>query len=286
MLLKLLSKLPLNLLYLLAGLIYLIVYYVVRYRRPIVFDHIRTAFPKMSEKEVRRLAKRFYRNLADITVEIIKGISISGQELEQRTTHKNLELIHALADQGQSFVLLSSHAGNWEWLQLAVGMKMPIPMGSVYKPLHNRKMDQVFFEMRSRFGATLIEATEFMDVVVKNRKKQLIYAILADQKPRGSAKCHVTEFLNRETRFFTGPEKVAQFARAPVVFVHMTRLKRGYYEIEYELIAEPPYQKQKDYYPITESYARAVEKHILQYPDSWLWSNRRWRVRRAEKSVA
>ena len=279
MLFKLFAKLPLPLLYTLSGPIYFVTYHLVRYRRGIVREHLSTAFPTSSEKEICRLEKRYYRNLADVTVEVVKGMAISEAEFEARVTHKNYDLVKGFIDQGKSLLLLSSHSGNWEWLQLAMGLQLPILVESIYKPLHSKTMDRVFYEMRTRFGASLVNAVDLMGEVIKNRKKQRAYAILADQKPRGSGRCHHTDFLNRDTRFFVGPEKIAQFAKLPIIYVRMTRVKRGYYEIEYQLLAEPPYEKNKDSYPITELYARAVESHILQYPDSWLWSNRRWRVR-------
>jgi len=279
MLFKLIAKLPLPLLYTLSGPIYFVIYHLVRYRRDIVREHLSSAFPSSSEKEINRLEQRYYRNLADVTIEVVKGMAISEAEFEARVTHKNYDLVKGLIDQGKSFLLLSSHSGNWEWLQLAMGLQLPVLVESIYKPLHSKTMDRVFYAMRTRFGARLVNAADLMGEVVKNRKKQRAYAILADQKPRGSGRCHYTRFLNRDTRFFVGPEKIAQFAKLPIIYVRMTRVKRGYYEIEYQLLAEPPYEKNKDSYPITELYARAVESHILQHPDSWLWSNRRWRVR-------
>ncbi len=286
MLFGLLAKLPLGLLYALARLIYFITYYVVRYRRGVVFEHLRTAFPERSEAELRTLAKSYYRNLADVLVEVIRANEISATELDQRVVHKNFELLDELVAQGRSIIFLSSHSGNWEWLQLSVGLRLPIPMDGVYKPLHNKAMDRFIFGMRTRFGSSLIDVDNFMAEVVKNKRQQRAYAVLADQKPKGSGRFHTTQFLNRETRFFIGPEKIAQFAKAAVVFVRMTRKSRGYYEAEYELIAEPPYMKDDKKYPITELYARAVESHINANPDSWLWSNRRWRVRNHNKKVA
>lgn len=286
MLFGLLAKLPLGLLYLLARLIYFLTYYVIRYRRGIVFDHLRTAFPDYSESQIRLLAKNYYRNLADVLVEVIKANDISEKELNERVSHKNFELLEELVGQGRSIILLSSHSGNWEWLQLAVGLRLPVPLDGVYKPLHNQAMDRFIYGMRTRFGSKLIDVENFMKEVIRNKRQQRAYAVLADQKPKGSGKFHTTQFLNRETRFFIGPEKIAQFSKAAVVFVRMTRKARGYYEAEYELIAEPPYQKDDMNYPITELYARAVESHINANPDSWLWSNRRWRVRASNKKVA
>ncbi len=282
MLFKLISKLPLTLLYPLSWPIYWVIYYVLRYRRRIVREHLCSVFPDHSEKEIRQLEKRYYKNLADVTVEIVKAMGISKEELENRVAHKNFEIVNSFITQGKSFILLSAHSCNWEWSLLAVGLKLPILLECVYKPLHSKYMDRIFYAMRTRFGAKLVDTNDLMAEVIKNRKNQRAYVMLADQKPRGTGRCHNTRFLNRETLFFIGPEKIAQFAKLPIIFVSMKRIRRGYYELDYQLLAEPPYKKVKDDYPITEKYARAVETHIFENPDSWLWSNRRWRVRNPE----
>lgn len=283
---KLLSKLPLNLLYAIARLIYFVLYYVIRYRRKLVFDHLRSAFPDYSEQEIIRIAKDYYRNIADVAVELIKASDLPEQAFRERVKYRNFELLESLVSQGQSFVLLAAHSCNWDWLQLSLSLNLSIPLDGVYKPLHSKGADRYFYEMRSRFGCNLIKNQDFMQSVLKNKRQQRAYAIIADQKPKGSDKSHVTTFLNRETRFYIGPEKIAQFTKAPVVFLHMQRIRRGYYEVECEMLGEPPYPRGKDCYPITERYARAVESQIRQNPDCWLWSNRRWRVRKSPTEAA
>lgn len=278
-LLKLLSKLPLGLLYRLAPLIYLAMFYLARYRRAEVFDHLATAFPDKSRNEITRLAKSYYRNLADVTVEIIKAADISAQELKTRITHNNFEILSSLVANGQSFMLLAAHCCNWEWMLQAVNDKLPIPMSVVYKPLHSKGPDRFMLDIRSRFGADPIDLKDFSSEVVRCKASQRAYSLLADQKPRGTGRYHATRFMNRETRFFIGPEKVAQFIKMPIVYVSMVRIAKGYYELDYRLLAEPPYKKIKGEYPVTERYARAVESQILNQPESWLWSNRRWRSR-------
>lgn len=283
---KLLSKLPLNILYAFARIIYFVLYYIIRYRRKLVFEHLGSAFPDLNEQEVRAIAKDYYRNIADVAVELIKAADLPEQEIQDRVKHRNFEMLESLVEQGQSFVLLAAHSCNWDWLQLSLSLNLSIPLDGVYKPLHSKGADRYFYEMRSRFGCNLIKSQDFMQSVLKKKRQQRAYAIIADQKPKGSDKCHITTFLNRETRFFIGPEKIAHFTRAPVIFLHMKRIKRGYYEVECELLGEPPYKKDKDHYPVTERYARAVESQIRENPECWLWSNRRWRVRKAATPAA
>ncbi|MEH6357498.1 MAG: lysophospholipid acyltransferase family protein [Pseudomonadales bacterium] len=275
--LKLLSKIPLSVLYLFSGTVYFLLYYVARYRRKVVATHLSYAFPDKDEQQQIAIAKSFYRNLADVIVESIHSASMTKQEIQQRVKVINPEVLQAIIDTGSSFNLLGGHCANWEWLLLSASIEVPISMDAVYKPLHAKSADRFMYEMRTRFGADLINLKDVMTEVIKRKGSQRFYSILSDQRPPTKGRAHVTQFLNRETRFFIGPEKIAQFTKIPVVFVKMTRVSRGQYEVSFELLAEPPYKKTRDTYPVTELYVRALEKQIIESPDSWLWSNRRWK---------
>jgi len=275
--LKFLSKLPLSVLYLFSGFIYFLLYYVVRYRRKVVAEHLKHAFPEKSEQQRQDIDKRFYRNLADVIVESIRSASMSREEIQRRVKVVNPQVLQTIIDRGSSFALLGGHCANWEWLLLSTSIEVPINMDAVYKPLHRKSADRFMYEMRTRFGADLIDLKDVMTEVIKRKGSQRFYSILSDQRPRSKGRAHVTQFLNRETRFFIGPEKIAQFTKIPVVFVKMTRVSRGQYQVSFELLAEPPYAKARDAYPVTELYVRALEQQIKDSPSDWLWSNRRWK---------
>lgn len=277
LMLKLLSKLPLPVLYLFSGVLYCLLYYVVRYRRKVVAAHLQQAFPDKCAAERKLIAKKFYRGFSDVTVEALYSGNMSREEVSERVQFKNIELLESLLDQGSSFILLGGHCCNWEWLLLSIGAKLPIPVNAVYKPLHNKSVDRFMLETRSRFNVEPIPHQEFMNEVVKRKRSQRVYGILADQRPRNKGRAHITQFLNRETRCFIGPEKIAQFVKIPVVFMKMTRLSRGRYQLAFELLAEPPYKKERDSYPLTERYIRKLEEQIMETPEDWLWSNRRWK---------
>jgi len=275
--LKFLSKLPLSVLYLFSGLIYFLLYYVARYRRKIVAAHLQQAFPDKSEQQRIAIGKKFYRGFSDVTVEALYSGNMSRQEVDERVQFKNVELLESLLEQDSSFILLGGHCCNWEWLLLSLGVKLPLPINAVYKPLHNKNVDRFMYETRSRFNIDPIPHKDFMTEVVKRKSSQRVYAILADQRPPSKGRAHVTQFLKRETRCFIGPEKIAQFVKIPVVFMKMTRTSRGRYQLAFELLAEPPYEKVRDSYPVTESYIRMLEQQIMDSPADWLWSNRRWK---------
>ncbi len=282
-LLKYVAKLPLDVLYRFSNIAYLVIYYLVRYRRRVVAENLANAFPERNPEERKRIEKAFYRNLADTTFEVIKAANMSEQELLQRVEHANTEVLQPIIDAGQSMILLSAHSCNWEWLLLSTSVKLPVPMDVVYKPLHDEDADKDMFVTRSRFGVDPIDMKNFAKEVIRRKGTQRAYCILGDQRPGSKAKAFETRFLNQPTRFFVGPETIAEFVKIPIIYVHMHRIERGYYRVTFEVLAQPPYESEKDQYPVTERYVQMLEKHIREYPESWLWSHRRWRNRGLEK---
>jgi Kdo2-lipid IVA lauroyltransferase/acyltransferase len=276
--LTVLSKLPLAVLYTLGGPLYCVVYYLLGYRKTVVYNNLRTAFPECTEPEIRRLAKQFYRNLVDVALEVLKALSMSEHELLRRVRFRNPELIEPYARQQQSLLLLAAHQCNWIWLLLAGGIRLPLPIDVLYKRLHHRGCDRLMLAIRSRFGAQSIAQRHAFVDIMKQRHRLRGLAMTADQTPPKGAEKYWTYWLNQETAFAVGGEKIAKITRYPVVFVGMQRLRRGYYEVSFTLLAEPPYTRHDD--TIMARYVREVEQQIRAAPADWLWSHRKWKYKK------
>lgn len=208
-------------------------------------------------------------------VEVIKSITLSKEQLKKRVHISNPEVLDEFTSSRQSVVLLASHQCNWEWLQLACCLKLPFALQGVYNPLSYKPADRVMLAARSRFGTRPIPMKNFMADIMKSRKEPKGLIIVADQSPRRADKKYWARFLNQDTAFFIGPQKVAWITQSPVMFMSMKRIRRGYYEVSLRLLARPPYAKND--YQIVERYAREVERQVREYPSDWLWSYERWK---------
>ncbi len=275
-LLKLLSFLPLWFLYRLSDVVYLFIYYITPYRKKEVFEHLRRSFPEKSATEIKKIAKNFYRNIADVLVESIKAISISENELAKRVIFNNAELLQPWIDKQQSMIFMAAHQCNWEWLLLGSCVHFPFPLDAVYKPLHYPAGDQLMYDIRARFAAKPIAVKQTIMEMMKRRNELRGFALVADQSPLQDEEKYWTTFLQQDTPFPVGAEKIARLTQYPVFFVNMRRIKRGYYAVRLELLAAPPYAKEEGY-PIIAAYAQATERQILQQPQDWLWSYRKWK---------
>jgi len=276
-LIKLLSKLPLKFLYLLSDCIFFFIYYVIKYRRKVVFNNLKHSFPEKGRKEIQALAKQFYHNFSDAFMEMVKGLSISKQELKKRVILQNNDFFASFLGAGNSIMIATSHTFNWEWALLGCCAYYPeVKVNVIYTPLTNLNFEKLLFKMRSRFGGIMVEKTQVAKSILRNRNISKVLVLNADQVPQAKMdSLYWTKFLNQDTAFFIGLERIPKFFNYPIYYMKMTRFSRGYYLIDFLKIAAPPYEK--DGHTILDNYVEILEKHILEDPGNWLWSHRRWK---------
>ena len=279
-LLRLLTRIPLPLLYPWAWLIYFVAYRVVRWRRDQAEADVARALPELTDAARAEVVRRSYRNLADTVVEAFWGFGASGDALKRRVVMENPEVVESCVAAGQSVVLLTAHYGNWEWLLLAAGVHFGIAIDVVYQPQRVASIDAFLRQARSRFGSRLIPRKEFVYDLLSRAEQIRAYALIADQTPKHKTDPrHWTRFLHQDTAFFVGAGKIAKFLDAKVLYVRMRRVSRGRYSVLLEEIAAPPFDDVGDV-EIVERYARKLERDIRASPADWLWLQKKWKIRR------
>ena len=277
-LLKLLSRLPLTLLYLLAPLVYYVTYYLLGHRKHILFDNLRQCFPEKSEREIVALAKRNFRNFSDVLIEMLKAISMSDEEILRRVEFRNLDPLIEYAKERKPMLLLAAHHCNWEWLLLGASLRLPFPLDVVYKPLDNDLFEALMLRARERFGGNLIAPENFIGEIIKRRGQAVGFVMNTDQTPLREEEKYWARFMNRDTAFFVGADKIARMTRAPVFFVAMRRVSRGHYEAQLSELARPPFPTGD--HPVVERYVRALEEIVRQSPEDWLWIYNKWKYKK------
>ncbi len=275
----LMSRWPRRLLDAFGFVAYFVVYRVLRWRRRLAATNLANAFPEKTAAQREDILRQSYRNLGRTLGEALWGYAASSEELAARVHYVNPELVAKYAARGQSVVLLAAHFCNWEWLLLTAGPVLKVPIDAVYKPQRVPSVDVYLRAARSRFGGNPIPHQTFMFEVMKRRADVRAYALVADHTPRHNEEKHWTRFLNQDTAFFVGADKIARILKAPVIYVAMRREGAGRYSVELKLLAEPPYDR--DAGPeIVERYARNLEEEIRRSPADWLWINRKWKYRK------
>ena len=282
-LLRLISRLPLGVLYVLADLCFPLLYYVARYRRKVVTENLNNAFPELSPRERHKIRRRFYRWFCDYVVETLKLLSISRQEMMRRMVIEGVdEMERSLETKPFVFIFLG-HYCNWEWVSsIPLWYQKEDSHGAqLYRPLKNKAFDRLFLEMRSRFGSENISKYEALRHILQLRRdgKKTCIGFISDQTPGWNSIHDWVDFLHQDTPVFTGTERIAKKVDAAIFFADIRRVRRGYYHLVLRRMTDEP----KDFpdYALTELYMRELEQIIRRQPHLWLWSHRRWKHRRA-----
>ena len=277
-LLKLKSLLPFSILYVLSDFTYLIVYYLIGYRKKVVRENLKRSFPGKTDRELLATEKKFYHHLCDLLFESMKMATISKEEMSRRMKILNYEPLLKHYDENKSVLLITSHYGNWEWTS-SFSMYLPAdkPMYQVYKQLKNKFFDRLIYNLRIRFGSVNVEVNELFDVLssLKQQGKMGMIGLISDQSPSRKGIKYQSQFLNQRTPVITGTEIIAKKYDFPVYFVQIRRVKRGYYTCNPVPICLHPQESGK--FEITEKYIRLLEQEIMAEPAYWLWSHRRWK---------
>jgi len=272
----LISILPFRLLYIFSDIICVLVYNIIGYRKNVVRQNIAMALPHLSEGERLTIEKKFYHHLCDIFLEMIKTMTISRKEIEKRYVFTNLDVYLDLEKKGKSISLLCAHYASYEW---AVSMNYHITFEGygIYKKINNTYFDKLVKDIRSKFKATLITTRETIPTIEKNIKTNHlgVYGLASDQSPQASKAYHWAQFMGIETPVHTGAEMLAKRFDMNVIFLRTKKIKRGYYEATFELMADNP--KEVSNYEISDDFMRRVEKQILEAPEFYLWTHKRWK---------
>lgn len=275
----LLSHLPLGVLYLFGYMVYILLYYVVGYRKKVVKQNLSESFPDMTAKRLRLIMKDFYLNFADYIVETIRLGGISQKEILSRISYENLDLVEGYLKAGKPVVAYFSHCINWEWVtSLGVIVDVEnIECSQVYRPLKSKWMDGYMLRIRQRFNSRCYaKSTVFRELIRRRAEgKATLTGFMSDQKPSHNDSGYITMLLNHPTAMISGTEIVARKLDAAVVYLDMTKLHRGRYHVRIVPIADDPTKMKEN--EITERYTRLLEENIRRQPSIWLWTHRRWK---------
>ena len=280
-----LSLLPLCVHYAFSYVLYAVVYHVVGYRRKIVWKNLSDSFPEKSEEERRSIERAFYHWFSDYIMETLKLFSMSKEQMRRRMVFKGAEVVQQCIDRGQGVALYLGHYCNWEWVS-----SIPLWLGSndyagsqVYHVLESPVMDRLLLYLRHRMGPDNVPMASVLRYILQNReaRRPVVMGFIADQVPFWNNIGDWLTFLNHpQTPVLTGTERIARRFDMACVYIDIRRVRRGYYEAEFQLMTDSP--KDVDELSITRDYFRRLEQSIRRQPHLWLWTHNRWKRTREE----
>ncbi len=274
---RLISKLPMGLLYQLANVLYVLLYHLASYRKTVVRTNLRKSFPEKGDSWIKSVEQAFYRHLCEVIVEVIKSSSMSREHLLGSIKYEHPEVLHQHYLNRRSVVVIMAHTGNWEWIPPLAALIAPQFSQGLYKPLSNVAFDEFFKKTRTRFGSGVIPMDRALKVMMEQQRQGELTAtaFIADQTPSNLSSGEWLKFLNQETLFFTGTEKIARKLGHAVIYLSMKRNGRGKYLVSMTNICDDASKVNEGF--ITHQMAALMEADILEQPENWLWSHKRWK---------
>lgn len=268
------SLLPMSLLYKFSFFLYILVYYVIGYRKTIVIQNLARSFPDKRYEEIRCILSKFYICFTAYFVEIIKSISVSEQILDKKIIFENTEIVDWHIRSGRNVIACLGHCSNWEMLNF-----MPYHFShdiyAVYKPLRSKIMNKLMIKIRSRLGMKLISNKSIIRHILSNKSLPSVYLFLSDQCPRTKEEKYKFEFLHQEAYVFSGMEKLARISRSAVIYLHITQQSKGKYKITcIPLCSEAESMNEGE---ISQKYVALLTENIKDEPYGWLWTHKRWK---------
>lgn len=278
-LLWIISILPFHIFYWFSDMIYFLVYYIIGYRKKTVRANLAMALPHLNDEERLVIEKKFYQHLCDMFLEMVKTMTISSEEMNKRFVITNLEVIKEYEKKGKSIMLIASHYASWEWL-ITLNLKLTYQGVAVYKQLANKYFDKLIKRIRSKYNTQLIATNKTIPFISNNHKKGIlsVYGLPSDQSPKLERIPHWDTFMGIEVPVHTGPEVLAKKYDMTVLFAKIKKVKRGYYELTLVPISDNP--RSIPNFGITHAYIQEVEKQILEAPEYYFWTHKRWKHKR------
>jgi Kdo2-lipid IVA lauroyltransferase/acyltransferase len=274
-----LSILPLKILNALFSPFYLLITYIIKYRKKVTIENLKYSFSDWTPTQVSKLYKQYQQHLTQIAAEMLKMISISRKKLNKRYYCTNPEIVNSFYTKGQSVILVSGHYNNWEWMVLALDSMFQHHGIGVGKANSNKDFERLINRARTRYGTEVVFADHVRDTFENyiETGTPCAYMMLSDQSPNNLKKAYYTNFLNQDSAIIYGAEYFAKKYNFPVFYYQVIKDKPGYYHVDITLISDKP--QETHYGEITEKYVQLLEQTIINKPQYWLWSHRRWKNR-------
>lgn len=274
--------LPFWLLYAFSSGIYFLLYYILRYRRKVVWDNLSKSFPEKSAEELTQISKDFYNHLTDLFIESLKGFSLSKKQLLDRFDIKDPDFIRSYYHKNQSIIVLMGHYGNWEWGAMISPSFFLQRVAAIYTPIKNVHINNYVKRSRERFGAVLCSTTTAARSFQQYQNDNTIFLLAADQNPSNPKRAHWVNFLGRETATLRST-RFAQLHDLPLAFVTISKVKRGHYQVDFQKITDNPNDHTN--LELTQLFMNHLEAQIRKQPAHWLWSHKRWKHSRNKANL-
>lgn len=290
LLLYLISLLPLNVLYALAGFLFVWPMKLFGYRRTVILTNLARSFPEKQYHEIRQICSEYYAHLGHLCAEGVWLLSASEKQVLKRFSFPDAKMLEDVYAKGKSAIVLLGHYGNWEFLRAftcpgfgPVGGYPLRQAGIAYQKINSRSFNKLMYVLRSKYpsGWHIIESRQLVRHVGTHLDKPFLYFMIADQCPGPRGKHHSAVFLHQPAYLIESPAILARHYGFAVFYGAMHPAGKGCYEFRLTPVCGDASLAPDEF--VSLKYASLLEKDIQRNPPLWLWSHKRWKRRPDKK---
>ncbi len=231
----------------------------------------------ISEEEKKAIEKKCYKNLLYFLADFVKNQGITKEELSQKVTFKNKEILENAIKQNRKIIVITAHYGNWELISLSVAAFFG-PVSVVGRKLEGERIDQVLKQNREQFDIEVIDKMGGMRGMIKALKQNRLLGVLVDQNTADNEGVLVN-FFGKKARQTHSTALIARKLDALIIPAFITTNDYKNYEITFYDEIEPikSDNAKEDIHKMTQLQADAIEQAIRKKPDEWFWFHKRWK---------
>jgi KDO2-lipid IV(A) lauroyltransferase len=255
---------------------------VLRRRRRIAVANLTYAFPTLTSRARRRLARRSFQHLGTV---VIEGLALLRGPLECVTDQITLEGVDHVRDvferHGRA-LMLTAHLGNWELLTLAPALT-GYPLTVVARALDSPALNAWVERIRRTAGVDVIDKRDALRPVLAALRRGRLVGVLLDQNTSRREGVFVP-FFGRLASTSRAVAVLALRTRTPIVPAFTRRMAPGRHVITvHPALPLPPASDDTAVKALTARCTEVIEEAVRATPEQWLWAHDRWRTRPASE---
>jgi KDO2-lipid IV(A) lauroyltransferase len=241
-------------------------------------SNLRLVFPERSEPERAAIWRSSCAELGRCAIEWARLPGLSTEALRERVEVVGLEHLSKAAEHGRGALVITAHYGNFEYIPAVVRANLPgVGVSVVGRTMPTPGMQDMIERRRVRGGGAVIP--QDARAILRALGEGALIGILIDHYARPRRGGILVPFLGIPAWTTTGPALLARRARAPVIPIHIHRMRDGWHRINVEPALELPQtsDREQDVVAATVRMNEVVGRWIREDPVPWTWSHRRFR---------
>ena len=252
------------------------------YRKKVIQDNLRTAFPNMDDKNRAKLTKEAQLHLCLSIFEFLKIPHYAKRNFEGMLRVEGWEHFEAAKAKEKGLLVVTGHLGSFELTAGAMGQRIQDNIHIIVKSFPEG-VDRFVTGVRTGTNLKLLPAKGAVKSVLQALKKKEIVVFVQDQNSTRKIGVFV-DFFGREACTMSGLAMMALRTEAPVIGVSIRREKLGSHVLTFypEIPLEHKDEPEESIVHMTQIYTHFLEERIRENPAQWFWTHRRWKTQRTE----